>query len=467
MTIWFDVDDLVAYFNANRRPSGIQRLCLQIYQEVWARPGIRFCRHDLHATGLVEIDWRVLQNMLSQVAGPSDPEAAALISPPGLPAPPPAPRRRAPLPVRWLAKTLLPFALRNRLGVAYSCAPTRAAGLGRAARAALLHFGLLWPKPSAPAAPLAIEPEAPLQDGDTLVTLGSVWDPRFFTLLAALRARRRLRFATMFYDLIPIALPQFTDPALSSLFTNWLDNIVPHADLVLTISRASANDLRAAMAARGHVPPNLVILPIGATPPPPARTGPKPFRRPYVLFVSTIEPRKNHALMLAVWANLLRAMPPAAVPDLVFAGRVIGGIAEHFHTSIKSPLLRQKFHIVAEPDDQLLQRLYRHCLFTVFPSFYEGWGLPVTESLMFGKTVAASNRGSLPEAGQDFCVYYDPGNPDQATAVIRGLIEHPARRAALETRIAAEFRPPSWPDTATALLDALRAPAAAELETAA
>jgi glycosyltransferase involved in cell wall biosynthesis len=459
MTIWFDVDDLVAYFTANRRPSGIQRLCLQVYQEVWAQAGaggaVRFCRHDLHYTRLVEIEWPVLQSMVVQVSGPADPHPAALISPPGLAIAPPPPRRRASLPVRYLAKRLLRFELRNRMGVAYYYAPSRRAGLSLAARAALLHFGLLKPEPPAPAVKLEAEPEAGLRDGDVLVTLGSIWDPRFFTLLPALRARHRLRFVTMFYDLIPIALPQFTDPSLAALFTNWLETIVPSADLVLTISRASARDLVAAMAARLHAPPNIVILPIGATPPP-ARPPPSPARRPYVLFVSTIEPRKNHALMLAVWANMLSTMPAAAVPDLVFAGRVIGDIAERLHASIKSPQLRDKFHIVAEPDDEHLHRLYRNCLFTVFPSFYEGWGLPVTESFTFGKVVAASDRGSLPEAGLDFCVYYDPDSLSEATDVIRGLIETPARRIALEARIAAEFRPPSWADTATALLDALR-----------
>jgi glycosyltransferase involved in cell wall biosynthesis len=148
-------------------------------------------------------------------------------------------------------------------------------------------------------------------------------------------------------------------------------------------------------------------------------------------------------------------LPTEAVPNLVFAGRVIGNIAATFDGSMRHPALRKKFWIIAEPDDEQLAGLYRQCLFTVFPSFYEGWGLPVTESFSFGKTVAASNRGSLPEAGQDFCAYYDPGNLAEATSVIRGLIEHPERVAAFEAAIAARFDPPSWSDTAAALLAVL------------
>jgi glycosyltransferase involved in cell wall biosynthesis len=468
MKIWFDVDDLVAYFNANRRPSGIQRLCFQVYQAIWAEAGrggdIRFCRHDLHYTKLVEVEWPILEQMIRQVSAEGETDRAALIRPPGLDAPLPPVRRRAAAPIRWLAKALLTFELRNRMGVAYYRAPTRRDGLRLAARAALIYFKRLPPEPMAIETGIidAPEPEPDMQEGDLLVTLGSIWDPRFFTLLPALRARHGLRFATMFYDLIPIALPQFTDPNLAALFTNWLHTMIPQADVVLTISRASANDLKAAMARGGRRIPEPVILPVGATPPVVHELRQTPptglLAKPYVLFVSTIEPRKNHALMLAVWEQLLATMPTEDVPDLVFAGRVIGDIAASFDAAIKNPALRGKFHIIAEPDDSYLNQLYRHCRFTVFPSFYEGWGLPVTESFSFGKTVAASNRGSLPEAGQNFCVYFDPEDLDEATAVIRGLIEQPARVAALERAIATSFRPPSWADTATALLDALQSP---------
>jgi glycosyltransferase involved in cell wall biosynthesis len=460
MTVWFDVDDLVAYFNANRRPSGIQRLCFQVYQEVWAQAGasgaIRFCRHNLHYTGLVEIKWPTLERMIRQVSIESEPDKAALIKPPRLAEEPPPPQRRAGAPARWLAKAVLNDDLRNRMGIAYYRAPTRVEGLRRAAGAALTYFGWL----TSARVPIeaneidAPEAEPDLRDGDMLVALGSIWDPRFFTLLPQLREGRDLRFATMFYDLIPLALPQFTDPPLASLFRNWLFTIVPQADVLFTISRASARDLEVAMREAGRVIPAPVILPVGATPPTVATALARP-AAPFVLFVSTIEPRKNHALMLAVWENLLAELPTEAVPNLVFAGRVIGNIAATFDGSMRHPALRKKFWIIAEPDDEQLAGLYRQCLFTVFPSFYEGWGLPVTESFSFGKTVAASNRGSLPEAGQDFCAYYDPGNLAEATSVIRGLIEHPERVAAFEAAIAARFDPPSWSDTAAALLAVL------------
>jgi glycosyltransferase involved in cell wall biosynthesis len=302
--------------------------------------------------------------------------------------------------------------------------------------------------------------EPVLRPGDVLLALGSIWDPRFAPLLDRLRGDHGISFATIVYDLIPDMFPELTGRYLTELFRGWLFNVVPKADFLFTLSKAASHDLGAAMQRQGRRIPAPVILPLGAN-----RARPKlrfrTAKRPFVLFVSTIEPRKNHELLLAVWEQLLARMDPEQVPDLVFAGRLVGGMAERFSKKIFSPALRQRVQIILEPEDQRLAALYADCLFTVFPSLYEGWGLPVSESLGFGKPVAASNRSSIPEAGGDFCVYYDPENVEEATEVIRGLIENPRLVAGLKKRIARSFRPPCWGDTAAALLAGLAAPSAA------
>jgi glycosyltransferase involved in cell wall biosynthesis len=245
-------------------------------------------------------------------------------------------------------------------------------------------------------------------------------------------------------------------------FRAFLRRTVTAADVIFTISENTAADI-AHFLRPIKTPPPIVVLPVGARVP--AAVGAAPaVEKPFVLLVSTIEVRKNHALMFRVWQRLLKQLPETAVPDLVFAGK-IGWLTTDFLTQLDNcGWLGEKIRFVQTPTDEVLESLYRNCLFTVFPSFYEGWGLPVTESLSFGKTVAASNRASIPEAGGDFCTYYDPENIEEATAVIRGLIEHPERVAALEARIAETFRPPRWEDTAAALLAALPASGAATPE---
>jgi glycosyltransferase involved in cell wall biosynthesis len=111
--------------------------------------------------------------------------------------------------------------------------------------------------------------------------------------------------------------------------------------------------------------------------------------------------------------------------------------------------------VIEAPSDRELEALYQNCLFTLFPSFYEGWGLPVTESLSFGRTVAAAYRASIPEAGGVFCDYFDPDNLHDAYRVVARLINDPAHRLSLEQLIEREFSPPSWADSAAVITSAL------------
>lgn len=472
MTIWFDVDDLVAYFNVHQRPSGIQRLCFELYCEVWRLAGhtgnIRFCRHDLRYTKLIEIDWPTLQKMIVEVTAKVRPNRDVLLQPleeaeergPVLEAPARPPH--APLFLRRLARFVLSKELRYIAGTAFYAAPSPKAGYTAALRALLVHFRLMAsPKQPMDHDKLDIRPSEPvLARGDVLVALGSLWDPRFAPLLNQLRTQYGIRFATFVYDLIPELFPQYTGKYLTELFRLWLFNIVPCADTVFTLSKASADDLTRFMAKNGLRIPEPVILPPGVRRPKPKLRFRAVRARPFVLFVSTIEPRKNHALLLAVWQELLATMPPELVPDLIFAGRLVAGMVEAFNQKISHHGVRERVKIVIEPEDQHLATLYADCLFTVYPSLYEGWGLPISESLCFGKPVAASNRSSMPEAGGAFCAYFDPENLDEATAVIRDLIEKPKRIAELKRHIAESYRPPGWEAAAAGLLSSLALPAA-------
>ena len=76
----------------------------------------------------------------------------------------------------------------------------------------------------------------------------------------------------------------------------------------------------------------------------------------------------------------------------------------------------------SDPD---LAALYRRCLFTVYPSLYEGWGLPVTESLCYGKTPLLSRVASLPEAGGEFADYFEIGSKVGLAAALKRLVVRP------------------------------------------
>jgi glycosyltransferase involved in cell wall biosynthesis len=400
VTLWLDVEDLFDYAAANDRPSGIQRLSFELYQALIDLSGegeVRFCRHDPDLPTLVAVEWSEVCAVYAGLARGRDPR----IDP------------AAPAPDRPKGRDIHELAL----------------------------------------------------NGDSLLCLGSPWfKPGHGDIIRALRATLGLRVGILIYDLIPIFHPEWCDADLVEIFQEWYCAIIPHADAVFAISNATIRDMlrwaeQENLSLRGPV----TALPIGT-----GFTEDKIKRREgrdlpfglsqgsYVLLVSTIEARKNHLLAFRVWRRLLARMKYDDVPTLVFAGRIGWLVADLMQQIENAHYLDGKLIVLEEVDDATLSALYRGCRFTLFPSLYEGWGLPVTESLGYGKVCLASNRTAVPEAGGSFCLYFDPDNLNDATDTIQSAIEDPAEIAIMEARIKADFRPTPWLNAAATLLERMR-----------
>src|SRR5262245_9735558 len=110
---------------------------------------------------------------------------------------------------------------------------------------------------------------------------------------------------------------------------------------------------------------------------------------------------------LSVWRRLLERHGADLVPTLIFAGQ-IGWLVDGLLADLKaSEYPNGKIMLVQGLSDAELQQAYRSCLFTVFPSLCEGWGLPIAESLAHGKFCIASNRTSIPELRLNLIHYLD------------------------------------------------------------
>jgi len=112
----------------------------------------------------------------------------------------------------------------------------------------------------------------------------------------------------------------------------------------------------------------------------------------------------------------------------------------------RSRNLDGRLHIMFGLSDEELAALYDRCLFTVFPSFVEGWGLPVGESLAHGKICVASSTTSIPEVGGELVVYVDPFNLESGYNTISGLINNPALLTQLESKLKTSFVARTWND---------------------
>jgi glycosyltransferase involved in cell wall biosynthesis len=170
-------------------------------------------------------------------------------------------------------------------------------------------------------------------------------------------------------------------------------------------------------------------------------------------------------LLFRVWRQMLDELPPDSIPTLVFAGRVGWLVDDLLRQIANTNNLDGKLVLIENPTDVELVALYEGCQFTLFPSFFEGWGLPVTESLALGKPCLTSDRTSLPESGGKLTRRFDPDNLHEAYDAIKEVVEDPAGLARWEAQVRREFKPVSWSVTADALLAGLDHPLSANQET--
>ena len=171
----------------------------------------------------------------------------------------------------------------------------------------------------------------------------------------------------------------------------------------------------------------------------------------YVLYVSTIEIRKNHTYLFRIWKRLIEEMG-AKAPRLVFVGR-LGWRVQDLRSQLESTNnLQGMIKILHDLSDHELSQLYRSAMFTVFPSFVEGWGLPVGESLIFGRPCVASNTSSVPEVAGDFVDYVDPFNENDGYDKIAKFINDARFREQRATHIKDNFTPRQWSDVAVDLI---------------
>ncbi len=277
---------------------------------------------------------------------------------------------------------------------------------------------------------------AAIDASTVFVFLGAVWINDALMLAARDAHAAGARCVYLLYDLTPVLQTGHT-AAVNRLFDRYLSLITQTASAVPAISASSRADyVRHCERLGWAAPPGEVTGLPGGLSPTQFDTTSDPWPRPYALFVGTVESRKNHLLALRAWQRLIDRHGTHVVPDLVCIGRLGWHSAEFLHEYIATEGLGGKLSVLSTSvTDADLARFYAHCEFTVYPSEYEGWGLPVTESLAFGKVAIVANNSSLPEAGRDLAVYFESGDLDAfVTAVEQQALDLQARTA-IEKRI--------------------------------
>ena len=297
----------------------------------------------------------------------------------------------------------------------------------------------------------------------TVILIGAAWVvPDYFAKINKIRRDFNASFFMILHDLVPIFARETCDQGTAQIFETFLSNSVNCVDKYICISENTKADLNRYFLERGLAEPASVVITNGGDLPKLADAatngGAGQAKSKFVLFVSTIEGRKNHVLAFKTWARLAREM--ADPPRLVCVGRYGWRADEFLRSVVTTNGLGGKIEIRTDISDGELEALYRDCLFTIYPSFYEGWGLPVTESLARGKVCISSFTSSLREAGGDLAIYVDPHSPDQLHDAVWALLKSPETIASQEAKIRATYELRPWSAVARDYLAAATAPRA-------
>lgn len=246
----------------------------------------------------------------------------------------------------------------------------------------------------------------------------------------------------MIYDLFPLTSPQFVVPDLRVEFKRAIDAIIPVADRIVTLGEAPARELLSrypSAAARLRI-----AVPAIHAHAPKTTVSPHLLPEPYVLAVSTVEPRKNHRLMLDAW-RMCRAR--TGLGSLVVVGRR-GWDTEDIEDEIRQNATNQSLVRIDGATDHDLEALYAGCAASVHASWAEGFGLPVRESVARGIPTLVSSgipRDGLP---MDQIQVFEPNDPVRLSHLMEFAVRNPSPHGPV-----ARGQGTGWEPVVSALLD--------------
>lgn len=282
--------------------------------------------------------------------------------------------------------------------------------------------------------------------------------------LIRLKHRYRARLVHLVHDLAVLQSPDWAHPYFGRAFADQFTQLASDVDQWLVTSRYVAGQLTRQLDQMKVTKSLPQIIPMGWPEPIGQGAGTQQVdesilrkhglrRDGYILHVGTVEPRKNLGTLFDALTLLAGSSRPVSLP-CVLAGRD-GWRSQTVRRRLRTEaLLRATVRWLKDANDQDLSTLYRCARFTVLPSFDEGWGLTVQESLAHGTLCIASAAGGIPEAGLDLAEYV---RADSAAELARAIRKYATDDSALHRariRIARQLQRsslPSWCDSAAAL----------------
>lgn len=262
-------------------------------------------------------------------------------------------------------------------------------------------------------------------------------DVLFCPFTAPVRAEPDLPVVSVVYDLQHLAYPQFFAGQERANRDALLRVLERRADRIVCISGHSRDGFRAHLDLPGE---RLVTIPIAAHGRLPRLAADETavvlaargLDRPYALYPANFWPHKNHRMLLTAY-GALRARRPALDLDLVLTG-ALPEAAQELQAAARTMGLADRVRFLGFLPTRDLAAVYEGCRLVVFPSLYEGFGMPVLEAMHYDTPVACSAVTSLPEVAGDAALFFDPRRPAEIADAIERLLDDGAFASSLVER---------------------------------
>jgi glycosyltransferase involved in cell wall biosynthesis len=260
--------------------------------------------------------------------------------------------------------------------------------------------------------------------------------------VARVKRISRARMACFVHDLIPMELPHFAGEGQAERHRRRMTTVARFADAVIVNSAPTAAALTAFCETLGRTPP-VVVAPLGVQP----HRMPPGFRRPdkpYFVVLATIEPKKNHALLLRIWLEHLRGGPEP--PRLILIGErgwkteVVAQVLDS--AALPRDLIEERSSV----SDSEAQALIQGARALLAPSYAEGFGLPVAEALALGTPVICSDIPAHRFVGGNVPEYLGADDAAAWLAAIREYAAEPSQRRTEQLARMSAWRAPTWDD---------------------
>lgn len=288
--------------------------------------------------------------------------------------------------------------------------------------------------------------------------MDSVWmNPLKRSYLLPLLKARGTRIAAHIYDVIPITEAQYCHEFTVCSFLEYIGAQIEYADLIIANAQSTIDSINSLISGTVVDRINGRVVKLGSDIKKPEKGNAIkekirdiPSKGKYILMVGTIEPRKNHRFVLNAFETALfdRGV------NLVFAGREGWNVSELMNDIIGHKELNHRLFYINDASDSDITYLYENALAVAFPSFNEGFGLPIIEAFDRGTPVLAADIPVLRETGGQYCRYFSLANTKEFIDLVELYLCN-KEVYDRDKRMIHEFKKTTWDEVSIQMLDVL------------